>query len=200
MRRRHEALAQNRRSLGFQRCAGRSSDRRTRPAETAGGPEVRCGRSSPALRHEYRENRERRRRGDATFHEGGGVAQDGAGVEAEARMQPRLLTQINVRAQRCASMACQSGHPDQKPSPKADAVPLKVRAEAGVFAPAQLLSGFQRGVLDASNLFMPMWRIALRRQRRADRALLLPLHDLSGFQREPLCRRDDPSGPSGRSA
>ena len=32
----------------------------------------------------------------------------------------------------------QSGHPDQKPSPKADAVPLKVRAEAGVFAPARL--------------------------------------------------------------
>ena len=32
---------------------------------------------------------------------------------------------------------------------------------------------------------MPMRRIALRRQRRADRALLLPLHDLSELQRTP---------------
>ena len=63
----------------------------------------------------------------------------------------------------------------------------------------RLLSRFLTGVLDASNLFMPMWRIALRRQRGAYRSLLLPLHDLSGLQQEPLCRHDGFPSKSGRS-
>ena len=41
------------------------------------------------------------------------------------------------------------------------------------------------GALHASDLFMPLRRIALRRQRRADRALLLPLHDCQAVYQQP---------------
>jgi hypothetical protein len=56
------------------------------------------------------------------------------------------------------------------------------------------------GEFRAPKLFMPMRRIALSRQRGADRTLLLPLHHLSGVQRAALCRRDSFSGVGDRLA